>query len=163
MRREQRVEAGLQTVAFWCGWCHPIGDQQVAMGRDDWGQFGIMARIVKPAQRVFVGQQLRDGRLIAQQAPDDRHGRLRVIGRNRQGVPGLLALQLAEARLGVVQLADQIGGQSVLASPAWWIAWASARQVVWWSRNQRASVPLPIAIPASWKNVRSAGWLTLAP
>ncbi len=124
---EQLVEPGPQPGAFRFGWRRPIGNQlaiegpvvrpeggqHVAMDRDDGGQFGIMASIVDPAERVFVGQQVIDGRVVAQQASHDRHGRLGVIGRNRQGIPDLLALLGTERHPGTVQMAGQIRGAQI--------------------------------------------------
>ncbi len=124
---EQHIKPGPQAVTLHYGWCRSIGDQltiegpvlrpesgqQVAMNRHNRGQFGIMAGIVDPAECVGVGQQVIDGCIITQQAPHDRHARLRVIGCNRQGVPDLLALLGIEDHPGTIQLVSQLRGAQV--------------------------------------------------
>ncbi len=58
----------------------------------DRAQFGIVAPIMHPAQRVLISNEMVDCCVIAQQLADDRDGGLGVIGSHRQRIPNLLAL-----------------------------------------------------------------------
>ncbi len=88
----------------------PERGQQRLVVWHDWSELGVVAPIVNPAQRVRIGDQVVDRRVITQQLAHDWDRGLRVIGGNRQRVPDLLALLGAQDNPGFLQHLCEVAG-----------------------------------------------------